>query len=189
MIRAIFQTGFRVLFFASCLFAVTTSSQADQASDQLNSLFDQLKLATTAEEARMIEQRIWDAWNKNDDPDAEARLLRSKESWATGRVVEAIAQLNDMVERYPEWVTPWNLRATYQYLLGNFDTSLADVDRVLALEPRHFGALTGAGGILVQQGKLEEALAYYLRALEVYPTMLPIQARVKELERILGPSV
>ena len=55
----------------------------------------------------------------------------------------AMPILDDIVARLPDWAEGWNKRATVLYLIGEYDRSLADCDRVLALEPRHFGALAG----------------------------------------------
>ena len=37
------------------------------------------------------------------------------------------------------------------YMLGEHDRSLADIEHVLALEPRHFGALAGIGLIRIRR--------------------------------------
>jgi tetratricopeptide (TPR) repeat protein len=54
-------------------------------------------------------------------------------------------------------------------MLDNFDASLADIDKVLALEPRHFGALSGRISIYLRQGKRPQALRDMIAALAIDP--------------------
>ena len=74
-------------------------------------------------------------------------------------------------------------------LAGEHDLSLADIDRVLALEPRHFGALAGMGLIRIDKGKYREALAAYRRALAVNPFLKERFELVPALERLVGEEV
>ncbi len=65
---------------------------------------------------------------------------------------------------------------------------MADIERTLALEPRHFGALSGMGAIFMDIGKKEQALAAYRRVLEVYPQLRDVQQQVGILEDELTGS-
>ena len=55
------------------------------------------------------------------------------------------------------------------YMLDRLDNSLADIDKVLAIEPRHFGALSGRVLIYLKQGKHAEALRDMIAALAIHP--------------------
>jgi tetratricopeptide (TPR) repeat protein len=91
-----------------------------------------------------------------------------------------------MVARAPEWAEAWNKRATALYLAGEHDRSLANIDRVLALEPRHFGALAGMGLIRIARGQYRDALAAYRRALAVNPFLKERFELIPTLERMVG---
>ena len=54
-------------------------------------------------------------------------------------------------------------------MTSDFDASLADIDTVLRLEPRHFGALSGRALIYLQQGKRALAVKDMAAALQVHP--------------------
>ncbi len=57
---------------------------------------------------------------------------------------------------------------------------------MLALEPRHFGALAGIGLIRMAKGEPREALAAFRRALAVNPFLKERFALIPELERQIG---
>ena len=98
----------------------------------------------------------------------------------------AMPVLDDIVARAPNWAEGWNKRATVLYLMGEHDRSLADIDRVLALEPRHFGALAGLGLIRIEKGETREALAAFRRALAVNPFLRERFSLIPALEKQLG---
>ena len=50
-----------------------------------------------------------------------------------------------------------------------YDAALRDIDRALAIEPRHFGALCGRGMVLEKQGDMARAIEAYKDALAVHP--------------------
>lgn len=66
---------------------------------------------------------------------------------ARGRAAfgRAIASYSAAIKAAPDWAEAWNARATARYLGGDFSDSLADCQRVLALNPHHWGAASGAG--------------------------------------------
>lgn len=85
----------------------------------------------------------------------------------------------------PDFAEGWNKRATVQYLLGNQQASEADIDATLALEPFHFGALSGLGLVRMAQGEYFRARSAFLAALEVYPAMLSVKQNLQALEQML----
>ena len=71
----------------------------------------------------------------------------------------ALKLLDQLVKEAPDWAEAWNQRATIRFMVGDYEGSLADIDRVLPLEPKHFGALSGEALILMQLGRTDEAQA------------------------------
>jgi tetratricopeptide (TPR) repeat protein len=65
--------------------------------------------------------------------------------------------------------------------MGNFDASVADIRRTLALEPRHFGALSGMGLIYDAIGNQTAAMKVWEKALEIHPHLPGMKARIQEL--------
>ena len=82
---------------------------------------------------------------------------------------EALAIFNNIVEGFPDFAEAWNRRATLHYIVGNYEASIADIEKVLALEPRHFGALSGLGMVYLQQEELSKAKQAFEDLIDVHP--------------------
>ncbi len=67
--------------------------------------------------------------------------------------------------------------------MGNYRKSMSDINQVLALEPRHFGALAGMAAILSASGEDALALKAWERFLAVYPAERKAQEQLGEIER------
>jgi tetratricopeptide (TPR) repeat protein len=74
-------------------------------------------------------------------------------------------------------------------MVGRLDRSLADIDKVLALEPRHFGALSGLGMIKRDKGDERGALDAFREALAINPFMPNVREAVKSLEKELEQKI
>ena len=85
----------------------------------------------------------------------------------------------------PKWAEAWNKRATVLYLLGEFQRSQDDIDKVLELEKRHFGALAGQGLVNIKLKNYEKAIKSYEKALEIYPSMQSPEVMIKEIEALI----
>ena len=83
------------------------------------------------------------------------------------------------------WAEAWNKRATVLYMLGEFQKSQDDIDQVLALEQRHFGALAGQGLVNIQLKNFEKAIRSYEQAQEVYPAMRSPKIMIKQIEELM----
>ena len=77
--------------------------------------------------------------------------------------------LDDLTERYPDWAEAWNRRATLCFIEKRDADCLADIERTLALEPRHFGAISDFGHVCLRHGHLNEARAAFQIALSINP--------------------
>ena len=158
---------------------------AQTRARQLDDLFVGLNAAKTQEDGEAIVAQIWKLWQHSGNPELDAALERA--TLIMGQVPAlALPVLDDIVTRAPGWAEGWNKRATVLYLMGEYDRSLADIDRVLALEPRHFGALAGIGLIRIEKGEPREALAAFLRALAVNPFLRERFGIIPALEKKLG---
>ena len=119
-----------------------------------------------AREAQEVELRIWGIWREHDD-NAIRELMRQGYRGMEGRDFRAALRAFDQVVAIaPDFAEGWNARATLYFLMGRQEDSLADIKRTLALEPRHFGALSGRGLVYAAQEKWRPALESFEAALE-----------------------
>ena len=85
------------------------------------------------------------------------------------RYAEAMLIFTQLIENFPDYAEGWNRRATLHYILGNLDESIADIEKVLELEPRHFGALSGLGLVYLQQKQLSKAKQAFENLVDLHP--------------------
>lgn len=154
--------------------------RADQKDPRLDGLFAALKTAD-AVEARAIEAQIWTIWSETSDPEAQALLEAGSVAMANRDRRTAIAAFDALVARAPELAEGWNKRATLFWLMGEEEASVRDIQRTLALEPRHFGALSGLGLILMARGQSERALRAFEAALALHPTLTGARENARRL--------
>jgi tetratricopeptide (TPR) repeat protein len=155
-------------------------------AQRLDELFAGLKFTTDEGEADAAVAEIWRLWQRTGAPELDEQMERVVALIGQGLLPLALTMLDDIVARAPDWAEAWNKRATVLYLAGEHDRSLADIERVLALEPRHFGALAGIALIRIAQGQYREALAAYRRALAVNPFLKERFELIPSLERMVG---
>jgi tetratricopeptide (TPR) repeat protein len=131
------------------------------------------------------EQALWMLWSRSGDEAVDRLLERGVDEMQSGRHAEAIATFSEVIRRKPAFAEGWNKRATALYLSGEFRRSLADCAEVVKRNPRHFGALSGAGLNHIELEEHRQALGWFRRALEVNPNMGAIDAEVRRLEDLL----
>jgi tetratricopeptide (TPR) repeat protein len=167
------------------IIGAAASVRADQADPRLDGLFGELAAATDEASAAAIEARIWAIWHEIDDP-ASARLLRQGGEAMAGRVFQiAIVSFNRLIARSPDFAEGWNRRATLHFLMGNDEASIRDIEATLRLEPRHFGALSGLGLIMMRNDRPDAALRSFEAALEVHPHLPGARSHVEALRQLV----
>jgi tetratricopeptide (TPR) repeat protein len=148
----------------------------------LDGLFAKLKQAPDAESAAVTSRAIQQRWAHSGSDTADLLMQRADVALAGGDGPLAIEILDRLIALDPDWAEAWNRRATVFFLEDDLSRSAADIQEVLAREPRHFGALMGLGGILERIGDEHKALEAYERVLEVYPLLPSAQKAVERLK-------
>ncbi|MFS8144820.1 hypothetical protein ATY78_24970 [Rhizobium sp. R635] len=154
---------------------------------RLDQLFSQLKRERDPEKASGIANEIRLEWS--DSGSATINLLMQ---WADKAIEEkrnpaALDFLDEAIALKPDYAESWNRRATLNYAMGNYRKSMSDIERVLDLEPRHFGALAGLAAILSNAGNDQLALKAWQQFLNVYPAERTAQEQVNTLsEKLAG---
>ncbi|MEO8754052.1 MAG: tetratricopeptide repeat protein [Casimicrobiaceae bacterium] len=132
------------------------------------------------------ERAIWSIWSRSGDAEVDRLFAEGADHLANRRLSDSVAVFSRIIELKPDFAEGWNKRATALFLAGDLDASAADCDEVLKRNPSHFGALSGYGLIALQQGRLEQALLYFERALALNPNMAGVRANIEAIRESLG---
>jgi tetratricopeptide (TPR) repeat protein len=165
-------------------------SQRVDRTQNLDFLFEALKLAPNDETAKAISDRIWGVWLNAGGDTTNLLITRVRSAIESKDLDLALQLLDGVVEFKPEYVEGWNQRATVYYLKKDYSHALADLAQVLSREPRHFGALFGVGVIMQEFGDDKRALDLFRRALALDPHMKRVPDLVKTLtEKVEGRDI
>ena len=107
---------------------------------------------------------------------------------AQGDFRSALVTFTRVTQARPEFAEAWNRRATLLYLMGEFTLSMQDIQQTLALEPRHFGAISGMGQILLRQNKLRDARSAFHKALEINPHLHGARLNIIQIDKMLSEN-
>jgi tetratricopeptide (TPR) repeat protein len=133
--------------------------------------------------AQMATDTLWTLWFRGDSPPHNEELqrlarLRDRE--------KALAGLDALIRRAPNFAEAYNQRAIVYFRLKQFDRSLADCEKVLEMNPYHFGAQAGLGQCCLQMRKHRAALKAFRNALRINPNMDGVAETIRALENALG---
>ena len=155
--------------------------KAPTRAEILDKLMGRLAKATEPDEAQGIAGLIEQIWMKSGSDTADLLMMRVVAAIGNNRHDVADALLGQILELQPNWAEAWNKRATLRFLDDDDAGSMEDISHVLALEPRHFGAISGMGFILARHGEDKAALTALRRALEIYPENPDVRKAVDRL--------
>jgi len=97
----------------------------------------------------------------------------------------ALQIFTNIIHKDPSWSEAWNKRATVLYLLGKYQQSQKDIDEVLKLEKRHFGALSGQGLVQTELKNYEKAINSYKEVQKIYPSMQAPKVMIPRLKELI----
>ena len=174
----------KILTIIILIFSTTTLSANDR-DIELNKLFLELKKDIPSLSSR-IAQQIWMLWSTHPTNqkltsilDEGSRLVQDQQ------YNRAIDVFTEAIELDPTWAEAWNKRATVYYIVGEFQKSQEDIDKVLELEERHFGALAGQGMVNIQLKNYDKAKRSYQKAQEIYPAMKSSEVMIEQIEELI----
>ena len=166
------------------IFSFISSAQSSQ-KNILNNLFNQLEKVNNSKSAILLEKKIWSIWNEHPTNNKlTERLEFGTELMQYGDYDYALKVFDNIIVTDPKWSEAWNKRATVYFLMSQFTNSLDDIDKVLNIEPRHFGALSGQARIFIKLQKYEKAIKSIERALKFYPSFKSGEM-IPEIERLI----
>lgn len=165
--------------------AIVLAQPVAANDSDLDLLFEQLS-AEDNENWEETERAIWQVWSHSGSDSLDLLLERGRDALAAGDTSTAIGHLTALVDHAPDFAEGWNARATAYFHAGLFGPSVADIQKTLALNPRHFGALSGLGMIMEQLGYPEDALMAYQEALAIHPHRPDVISAIERLEKEVG---
>ena len=172
----------KILFI---LIFLTSVSFASERENKLNQLFIDLKTLNSDSKVE-IEKQIWSLWSTHPSNQELTKILaQGSELVLAQKYIEAVQIFTKVIELDPTWAEAWNKRATVLYLLKDYESSQKDIDKVLKLEQRHFGALAGQGLVNIKLKNYEKAIKSYQQALEINPTMKSPEIMIKQIEALI----
>ncbi len=182
--------AFPRLILPILLFAFETlACQSARASDaELDQLFEQLA-NPELENWEAVEEEILRRWTRSGSPTMDLLMQRGLVSMQNGDFDAAVAHFSALVDHAPDFAEGWNKRATAYFLMRRFALSMADIERTLALEPRHFGAISGLGQILVILGRREDALRVYEHLQTIHPHRQNVKEAIRQLRRAVAGTL
>ncbi len=133
-----------------------------------------------------LERELLEHWSKSGSAAMDLLLRRGRDALEAGEFAKAIDHLTAAIDHDPEFAEAWHARASAYFRAGAYGPAMADLAMALALNPAHFGALSGLGAILEDTGRLEQALAAYRAAHAIHPRQPDIRRALERVELMAG---
>ena len=174
----------KILFYIIIFFTYSFFLYADNNHQKkIDELFNQLKNATSYQVSKEIESKIWELWTTHPSKNSLTALMADGSFYMSQNKLEtAYETFTKTIELDSNWAEAWNKRATVLYLMGKYELSQADIDKVLELEKRHFGALSGQGLVQTALNNYQKALDSYIEAHKVHPNMKSPLIMIEKLQ-------
>ena len=176
---------YKIFFITFLSFVIILESKANDREIELNQLFKELKTDNTNISYK-VEQKIWEIWSIHPTNKKLTSILAKGSSLVkNNQLNKAIEVFSEVINQDPNWAEAWNKRATVFYMIGEYQKSQKDIDKVLKLEKRHFGALAGQGLVNIQLENYEKAIESYKKAQKIYPSLKSPEIMIKEINELI----
>jgi tetratricopeptide (TPR) repeat protein len=160
-------------------------AQPQDPAAKLDELFAELA-QPGREDWESVETEITRIWSQSGSPAMDLLLKRGQDALEAEDYPTAVEHFSALIDHAPDFAEGWNARATAYYLMGEYSLSIADVEHVLVLNPRHFGALAGLAFMFEAMDEPELALKALHAVQALNPNRPNINEAVTRLERLTG---
>ena len=130
-------------------------------------------------------QALWQVWHRSGNDAVDERLHAGIDAMNRRALAEAVNIFTEVIAMAPDFAEGYNKRATVYYMQERYEESLEDCEKTLALNPIHFGALSGSGLVYLGLRNPVKALESFKRAIAVNPNMPSVQQNIEDLTRYL----
>ncbi len=178
------QLGLAALVLAAFMAAGPSPAQ-DDPDERIDTLLSQLAEPDRGDWA-MVENQIMRIWSRSGSEAMDMLLRRGRDAIEAEDYAAAVEHLTALTDHAPDFAEGWHARATAFYMQGEFSLAMADVERVLALNPRHYRAMSGLGFMLEDMGETAHALTAFRAAETLNPHMPDVRSAIERLERRSG---
>ena len=155
----------------------------------LPALLEQLADPET-ENWQQIERQIRTEWSRSGSAAMDLLLQRGEKAIEDEDFDAALEHLTALTDHAPGFAEGWNMRATALFQKDLFGPALEDIERALAINPQHFGAMTGLAVILQRIGMDASALEAWYLVRDVHPHRDEMHEAIKALEaKVAGTAL
>lgn len=149
----------------------------------VSELYDRLRETKDPEVNTKITGALERLWIYSGSDTADLLLSRASVAIEAKQPEVARQVLDALIALEPGYAEAWNRRAYLNYSEQKVQAAIADLARVLTIDPHHFKALEGLGTILKEVGKTRQALKAFRLVLEINPLAEQSKEAVRQLER------
>lgn len=158
------------LGLATAVQAQQTACPAVPDNSALTSkLLARIQAAPNEGAARDFTRQMWEIWLEAPDEKAQLLLDTGLSSFRAGDLATAWDFYTQLIRYCPHYAEGYNQRAFVAFLRNDFEPALADLDRALARNPTHVGALSGRALTLFGLGRDEDGQAALREAVALNP--------------------
>jgi tetratricopeptide (TPR) repeat protein len=133
--------------------------------------------------SQLAEHALWCIWFRCGTPAANDHLALGARCLSDRAFDCAFEHFDKAIELSPDFAEVYNQRAIAHFLREDYERSMEDCSKTVALMPCHFGAWAGLGHCHAHMGNVAEAIRAYEKALEFHPHLDGIRQALCELHK------
>ena len=156
---------------------------AGSAEGRLDMLLKELRGAENEAAATRLENQIIGEWSKTGSPTMDLLLKRGRDALEVDDLEAALEHFRALTDHAPEFAEGWHGMALAFFENKQYGPAMEALERVLALNPTHFGALRGVGAVHEQIGNERLAYEAFERVLDLRPHDADVIKAMERLER------